>query len=66
MIETSTGPPQSLRRHSEPLKAQTGSALNAPIAVLQRLICAGNVEASAIKITGTKGSGYGEPVEAIH
>jgi len=30
------------------------------------LIRAGNVEASAIKNTGTKGSGHGEPVEAIH
>ena len=45
MIETSTGPPQSLRRHSEPLKAQTGSVLNVPIAALQHLIRAGNVEA---------------------
>ena len=36
------------------------------ITVRQRLIRAGNVEASAIKNTGTKGSGHGEPVEAIH
>jgi 3-hydroxyisobutyrate dehydrogenase-like beta-hydroxyacid dehydrogenase len=49
MIETSTGPPQSLRRHSEPLKAQTGSVLNAPITVRQRLIRAGNAEAKGLK-----------------
>ena len=50
MIETSTGRPQSLRRHSEPLKAQTGSVLNAPITVRQRLIRAGNAGAKGLRV----------------
>ncbi len=68
MIGTSRGRPQSLRRHSEQLKAQTGSVLNVPITARQRLIHAGSVVAKGLRVLislGELASGVRSPVSHL-